>query len=451
MAPVSWPEFSKVHPFAPESQTVGYREMVDELGRWLVEITGYDAISMQPNSGAQGEYAGLLAIVRYHESLGQGHRKVCLIPSSAHGTNPASATMMGLDVVVVKTDESGNIDLEDLEQKAEQHADVLSSLMITYPSTHGVFEQTVREACQIVHDRGGQVYMDGANMNALVGLVAPGDLGSDVSHLNLHKTFCIPHGGGGPGMGPIGVKRHLAPFLPGHVLAEEKSADDGQGHHAVSAAELGSASILPISWAYINMMGGRGLRRATEVAILNANYVAARLKGAYDVLYTGQNDRVAHECIIDIRPIKEASGISEVDIAKRLMDYGFHAPTMSWPVPGTMMIEPTESESRWELDRFCGAMLQIREEIRAVEDGHVTVEDSLPRRAPHTLADLVASDWERPYERLQAVLPDQRNTGGGKFWPSVNRIDDVYGDRNFVCSCPPMSEYEDQERRLADR
>ena len=452
MAPVSWPEFAKVHPFAPESQTVGYREMVDELGRWLVEITGYDAISMQPNSGAQGEYAGLLAIVRYHESLGQGHRKVCLIPSSAHGTNPASATMMGLDVVVVKTDESGNIDLEDLREKAEQHAEVLSSLMITYPSTHGVFEQTVREACQIVHEYGGQVYMDGANMNAMVGLVAPGDLGSDVSHLNLHKTFCIPHGGGGPGMGPIGVKRHLAPFLPSHVLAED-GTEDGQnakGHHAVSAAALGSASILPISWAYINMMGGRGLRRATEVAILNANYVAARLKGAYDVLYTGQNGRVAHECIIDIRPIKEASGISEVDIAKRLMDYGFHAPTMSWPVPGTMMIEPTESESRWELDRFCDAMLQIRKEIGLVENGQVAVEDSLPRRAPHTLADLVAGDWDRPYERQEAVLPDQRNTGGGKFWPSVNRIDDVYGDRNFVCSCPPMSEYEDQERRLAD-
>ena len=455
MMPVSWPEFSKVHPFAPDSQTVGYREMVDELGQWLVEMTGYDAISMQPNSGAQGEYAGLLAIVRYHESLGQGHRKVCLIPSSAHGTNPASATMMGLDVVVVKTDESGNIDLQDLQQKADQHAEVLSSLMITYPSTHGVFEQTVREACKIIHDRGGQVYMDGANMNALVGLVAPGDIGSDVSHLNLHKTFCIPHGGGGPGMGPIGVKQHLAPFLPGHVLTgDDQGADGGigneQGQHAVSAAALGSASILPISWAYINMMGGRGLRRATEVAILNANYIAARLKVGYDVLYTGQDDRVAHECIIDIRPIKEASEISEVDIAKRLMDYGFHAPTMSWPVPGTMMIEPTESESRAELDRFCDAMLQIRKEIRAVEDGHVPVEDSLPRRAPHTLADLVDGQWQRPYERQEAVLPDQRNTGGGKFWPSVNRIDDVYGDRNFVCSCPPMAEYEEDDRRLAD-
>ncbi len=452
MAPVSWPEFSKVHPFAPESQTTGYREMVDELGRWLVEITGYDAISMQPNSGAQGEYAGLLAIVRYHESLDQGHRKVCLIPSSAHGTNPASATMMGLDVVVVKTDESGNIDLADLQDKAEQHADALSSLMITYPSTHGVFEQTVREACQIVHDRGGQVYMDGANMNALVGLVTPGDLGSDVSHLNLHKTFCIPHGGGGPGMGPIGVKKHLAPFLPGHVLAQSatdadpNNGESAQGHHAVSAAALGSASILPISWAYINMMGGRGLRLATEVAILNANYVAARLKGAYDVLYTGQNERVAHECIIDIRPIRESSGINEVDIAKRLMDYGFHAPTMSWPVPGTMMIEPTESESQAELDRFCDAMLQIREEIRAVENGQVPVEESLPRRAPHTLADLVDAGWERPYERQEAVLPNQANSGAGKFWPAVNRIDDVYGDRNFVCSCPPMSEYEDPKQ-----
>lgn len=450
MAPVSWPEFSKIHPFAPAAQTVGYREMVDELGQWLVEMTGYDAISMQPNSGAQGEYAGLLAIVRYHESLGQGHRNICLIPSSAHGTNPASATMMGLTVVVVKTDESGNIDMEDLKEKAEQHAEHLSSLMITYPSTHGVFEQTVRAACQIVHEHGGQVYLDGANMNAMVGLVAPGDLGADVSHLNLHKTFCIPHGGGGPGMGPIGVKQHLTPFLPGHVLGDGDlpEAPTGSAQYAVSAAHLGSASILPISWAYINMMGGRGLRQATEVAILNANYIAQRLQEAYDVLYTGQNDRVAHECIIDIRPIKEACGISEVDIAKRLMDYGFHAPTTSWPVPGTMMIEPTESESREELDRFCDAMLQIREEIRAVESGKVAVEDSLPRRAPHTLSDLVASDWGRPYDRQQAVMPDGNPVGhGGKFWPSVNRIDDVWGDRNFVCACPPMSEYEHEHEQ----
>ena len=442
MMPVSWPEFSSMHPFAPVAQTVGYQEMIEELGRWLVEITGYDAISMQPNSGAQGEYAGLLAIVRYHKSIGQSNRKVCLIPSSAHGTNPASATMMGLTVVVVKTDDSGNIDLEDLRSKAEAHAENLSSLMITYPSTHGVFEETVSAACEIVHGHGGQVYLDGANMNALVGLVAPGDVGADVSHLNLHKTFCIPHGGGGPGMGPIGVKAHLAPFLPGHCLDDEH-AGSGEDAFAVSAAAFGSASILPISWAYINMMGGAGLRRATEVAILNANYIARRLEGAYGVLYTGQNGRVAHECIIDIRPIKEACGISEVDIAKRLMDYGFHAPTMSWPVGGTMMIEPTESESQAELDRFCDALLLIREEIRAVEEGKVEVENSLPRRAPHTLEDLVDDEWARPYDRRAAIFPDVKKAGQrSKFWPTVNRVDDVYGDRNFVCSCPPLSEYE---------
>lgn len=449
MMPVSWPEFSKVHPFAPASQTPGYREMIQELGQWLVTITGYDAISMQPNSGAQGEYAGLLAIVRYHESLGQSHRKICLIPSSAHGTNPASASMMGLEVVVVKTDEDGNIDLDDLLEKATAHADSLSSLMITYPSTHGVFEETVRKACQIVHDHGGQVYMDGANMNALVGIVSPGDLGSDVSHLNLHKTFCIPHGGGGPGMGPIGVRSHLAPFLPGHVFGgsvnNDLQATEGGEANAVSAAPFGSASILPISWAYISLMGGKGLRRATEVAILNANYIAHRLEGAYDVLYTGQNDRVAHECIIDIRPIKQASGIGEVDIAKRLMDFGFHAPTMSWPVPGTMMIEPTESESQAELDRFCDAMLQIRDEIREVESGANEYEQSPLRHAPHTLEDLIDPDWDRAYSRRQAVAPagDTRS----KFWPTVNRVDDVYGDRNFVCACPPMSAWQSDESR----
>ena len=445
MIPVSWPEFSDVHPFAPTNQTDGYVAMIDELRSWLVSITGYDAMSMQPNSGAQGEYAGLLAIVRYHQSLGEGHRKICLIPSSAHGTNPASATMMGLDVVVVKTDEDGNIDLADLREKADQHADRLSSLMITYPSTHGVFEETVREACDIVHERGGQVYMDGANMNALVGLVAPGELGSDVSHLNLHKTFCIPHGGGGPGMGPIGVKAHLAPFLPGHISEEGGvGSDDSDGSgktFAVSAAKYGSASILPISWAYINLMGGKGLKKATEIAILNANYIAKRLKGQYEVLYKGRHDRVAHECIIDIRPIKESSGITEVDIAKRLMDYGFHAPTMSWPVPGTIMIEPTESESKQELDRFCNALLSIRQEIRDVEEGRITAEESLPRNAPHTIADMVDPDWQRAYSRQQAIHPSAE-TVRSKFWPAVNRVDDVYGDRNFVCSCPPMSDYE---------
>ncbi len=446
MLPVSWPEFANVHPFAPASQTDGYLALVDELKSWLISITGYDAMSMQPNSGAQGEYAGLLAIVRYHRSIAQGHRNVCLIPSSAHGTNPASATMMGLDVVVVKTDDDGNIDLVDLREKATAHAENLSSLMITYPSTHGVFEETVRTACDIVHQAGGQVYMDGANMNALVGLVAPGELGSDVSHLNLHKTFCIPHGGGGPGMGPIGVKNHLAPFLPGHVSEQTASGGNNSGDltepaYAVSAANMGSASILPISWAYINLMGGEGLKKATQVAILNANYIAQRLHGHYEVLYKGRHDRVAHECIIDIRPIKESSGITEVDIAKRLMDYGFHAPTMSWPVPGTIMIEPTESESKQELDRFCDALLSIRQEIRDVEEGRITVEQSLPRNAPHTIADMIDADWQRAYTRQQAIYPSHE-TVRSKFWPSVNRVDDVYGDRNFVCSCPPLSDYQ---------
>ena len=417
--------------------------MIDELATWLVEITGYDAISMQPNSGAQGEYAGLLAIRRYHESLGEGHRNVCLIPSSAHGTNPASASMMGLKVVVIKTDDSGNIDLADLNAKAVEHSEHLSSLMITYPSTHGVFEETIREACDIVHSHGGQVYMDGANMNALVGIATPGAIGSDVSHLNLHKTFCIPHGGGGPGMGPIGVKRHLAPFLPNHVV----SPIDGLGSEnngAVAAAPFGSSSILPISWAYIHMMGGSGLKKATQVAILNANYIAKRLEGNYVVLYQGRNGRVAHECIIDIRPIKNISGVSEVDLAKRLMDYGFHAPTMSWPVAGTIMIEPTESESKAELDRFCDALIQIREEIRAVERGEVSAEQSLPHQAPHTIDDVTDPEWNRPYNRRVAVQPTMQ-TRQSKFWPAVNRIDDVYGDRNFVCSCPPLSAYQDEE------
>lgn len=439
MIPVTWPGFANLHPFAPADQWSGYETMINELREWLIEITGYEAMSLQPNSGAQGEYAGLLAIRLYHESLGQQHRNICLIPSSAHGTNPASASMMGLEVVVIKTDDSGNIDLADLKEKAELHAKNLSSLMITYPSTHGVFEETVRKACAIIHEHGGQVYLDGANMNALVGIVAPGKIGADVSHLNLHKTFCIPHGGGGPGMGPIGVKAHLAPFLPDHVLQPVGMGRDHNG--AVSAAPFGSAAILPISWAYIYLMGGAGLKKATEVAILNANYIAQRLSGSFEVLYKGRHDRVAHECIIDIRPIKATTGISEVDIAKRLMDYGFHAPTMSWPVPGTIMIEPTESESKAELDRFCDAMLSIREEIRAIERGEVVAEQSLPHRAPHTLDDIVDASWDRPYSREAAAFPSLA-TRRSKFWPSVNRIDDVYGDRNFVCSCPPIEDYQ---------
>ncbi|MCH2180501.1 MAG: aminomethyl-transferring glycine dehydrogenase [Mariniblastus sp.] len=456
MVPVTWPAFAEIHPFAPPEQTLGYDEMIAQLEKWLVEITGYDGISMQPNSGAQGEYAGLLAIRRYHQSRGESHRDICLIPSSAHGTNPATASMMGLNVVVIKTDENGNIDMEDLVARADEHADNLSSLMITYPSTHGVFEETVQQACQIIHERGGQVYLDGANMNALVGLTTPGLIGSDVSHLNLHKTFCIPHGGGGPGMGPIGVKKHLVPFLPNHVVRHDDQLPPGG---AVSAAPYGSAAILPISWAYIHMMGGAGLKKATQVAILNANYIAARLKGNFEVLYKGRNGRVAHECIVDIRPIREACGIDEKDIAKRLMDYGFHAPTMSWPVPGTIMIEPTESESKYELDRFCDALLEIREEIRQVENGELSADESLPRNAPHTMYEIADKNWSYPevnsqgdeetqgsetrkYSRNAAVFPSH-STRQSKFWPAVNRIDDVYGDRNFVCNCPPLSAYED--------
>lgn len=442
MIPVTFDGFANLHPFAPTEQWTGYRQMIDQLRDWLIEITGYDAMSMQPNSGAQGEYAGLLAIRRYHASLGESHRDICLIPSSAHGTNPASASMMGLKVVVVKTDDDGNIDMEDLKAKAEQHGGNLSSLMITYPSTHGVFEETVSEACEVVHSYGGQVYMDGANMNALVGIAAPGKIGSDVSHLNLHKTFCIPHGGGGPGMGPIGVKSHLAPFLSNHVVQPIEGRETGD-NGAVSSAQYGSAAILPISWAYIYMMGGAGLKKATQVAILNANYIAKRLEGHYEVLYRGRNGRVAHECIVDIRQIKEETGITEVDIAKRLMDYGFHAPTMSWPVGGTIMVEPTESESLAELDRFCEAMIGIREEIRAVERGEVSAEQSVTHQAPHTMDDLADASWDRPYTREEAVFPTAA-TRRGKFWPAVNRIDDVFGDRNFVCSCPPMSDYEDE-------
>ncbi|WP_425146349.1 aminomethyl-transferring glycine dehydrogenase [Deinococcus sp.] len=445
MIPVTWPEFGQIHPFAPADQTEGYAELLGELESWLADITGYDAVSLQPNSGAQGEYAGLLTIRKYHEARGDAHRTICLIPASAHGTNPASAAMMGMTVVVVGTDENGNIDMADLTAQAEKHSANLAALMITYPSTHGVFEENVREVCELIHAHGGQVYLDGANMNAQVGLTSPGFIGADVSHLNLHKTFAIPHGGGGPGMGPIGVKAHLAPYLPNHSVR----ATNGSKTGAVSAAPYGSASILPISYLYIRLLGAAGLRRSTEVAILNANYIAHKLRGAYPVLYTGPDHdglggRVAHECILDIRPLKAQSGISEEDIAKRLMDYGFHAPTMSFPVPGTLMIEPTESEPKAELDRFIAAMLGIRREIQEVQDGLLKADDSPLRHAPHTQDDLMAAEWDRAYSREVAAFPTKVQRAQ-KYWPSVNRVDNVFGDRNFVCSCPPVSEYADYE------
>jgi glycine dehydrogenase len=436
MIPVTWPEFGDMHPFAPSGQAAGYAEMIGLLTDWLKAVTGFDAICMQPNSGAQGEYAGLVAIRRYQAAQGEAHRNVCLIPKSAHGTNPATAQMCGLTVVVVDCDESGNIDVADLKAKAEQHAAALSCLMITYPSTHGVFEEAVKDICAIVHAHGGQVYMDGANLNAQVGLTSPASIGADVSHMNLHKTFAIPHGGGGPGMGPIGLKAHLAAHAPGHLLAADRVGAQG----AVSAAPFGSASILPISWMYIAMLGGTGLKRATEYAILNANYVAARLKEHYPVLYTGKNGRVAHECILDIRAIKAATGIAEIDIAKRLMDYGFHAPTVSFPVAGTIMVEPTESESKGELDRFIAALISIREEIRKVESGAWPADDNPLKRAPHTQADLADAEWNRPYSRQVAVFPLPW-VAENKFWPAVNRIDDVYGDRNLFCACPPLEDY----------
>ena len=437
MLPVTWPEFADIHPFAPKDQTVGYRTMIAELDAYLAEVTGYDAISMQPNSGAQGEYAGLVAISRYHASRGEAHRNVCLIPSSAHGTNPASAAMASLKVVIVECDKNGNVDLNDFRAKAELHSENLSSVMITYPSTHGVFEEAVVELCEITHKHGGQVYMDGANLNAQVGLCKPGKFGSDVSHLNLHKTFCIPHGGGGPGMGPIGVKAHLAPFLSSHVVS---SVDGKQPENsAVSAAPYGSAAILPISWVYIKQMGAQGLKRATELAILNANYIKHRLAPHYPVLFEGAQGRVAHECIIDIRPLKAASGISEEDIAKRLIDYGFHAPTMSFPVAGTLMIEPTESESLMEIDRFCDAMIAIRQEISQVESGEWPANDNPLVNAPHTLKDLT-SNWEHPYAQELAVFP-KGVLHCSKYWPTVGRVDNVFGDRNLVCSCPGIDAY----------
>ncbi|WP_434662750.1 aminomethyl-transferring glycine dehydrogenase [Aeromonas sp. NJAU223] len=440
MIPVTWPEFGKLHPFAPLAQTQGYQLLLADLEDWLVKVTGYDAVCMQPNSGAQGEYAGLLAIKKYHESRGEGHRDVCLIPASAHGTNPASAQMAGLKVIVTACDKAGNVDLDDLRAKAAEVGDQLSCLMVTYPSTHGVYEETIKEVCDIVHQYGGQVYLDGANMNAQVGLTAPGFIGADVSHLNLHKTFAIPHGGGGPGMGPIGVKQHLAPFVAGHavVKTDKESRDNG----AVSAAPFGSASILPISWMYIAMLGDEGLKKSTQVAILNANYLAKKLGESFPVLYTGRNNRVAHECILDIRPLKEASGISEMDVAKRLMDYGFHAPTMSFPVAGTLMVEPTESESKRELDRFVEAMTRIRAEIAKVQDGHWSLTDNPLVHAPHTQDDVMDEQWARGYTRAEAVFPSDA-VRASKLWPAVNRIDDVYGDRNLFCSCIPTEDYLD--------
>ncbi|OMH33645.1 aminomethyl-transferring glycine dehydrogenase [Motiliproteus sp. MSK22-1] len=438
MIPVTWPEFANLHPFAPRDQVQGYMQLLKEFEAMLVEITGYDNVSMQPNSGAQGEYAGLLAIRKYQQSLGQGHRDICLIPSSAHGTNPASAAMAALKVIVVECDEQGNVNVDDLKAKAELHRDSLSCIMITYPSTHGVFEESIKDICQIIHDNGGQVYMDGANMNAQVGLSKPGDIGSDVSHLNLHKTFAIPHGGGGPGMGPIGVKSHLAPFLPNHKVSPIEGPREEMG--AVSATPFGSGSILPISWAYCAMLGAEGLKKSTQVAILNANYLTEKLSEHYPILYRGRNNRVAHECIVDIRPLKESSGISEEDIAKRLMDYGFHAPTMSFPVPGTLMIEPTESESKMELDRFIEAMISIRHEIEQVENGLVDADNNLLKNAPHTQNDLVSAQWDRPYSREQAVFP-VASLKDSKYWPTANRIDNVYGDRNFICSCPGIDSY----------
>ncbi|HIF9309065.1 TPA: aminomethyl-transferring glycine dehydrogenase [Photobacterium damselae] len=439
MIPITWPEFGQLHPFAPQEQSQGYQELTQSLAAMLSEITGYDAFSLQPNSGAQGEYAGLVAIQRYHEANGDGHRNVCLIPSSAHGTNPASAAMVSMKVVVVKCDHLGNIDIVDLKDKIEQHRDNLSCIMITYPSTHGVYEEGVREVCELVHQAGGQVYLDGANMNAQVGLTSPGYIGSDVSHLNLHKTFCIPHGGGGPGMGPIGVKSHLAPFVPGHIITASSHNDP---QYAVSGAPLGSASILPISYAYIAMMGEAGLTEATKLAILNANYVKAKLSPYYSILYQGKQGHIAHECIIDIRPIKESSGISEEDIAKRLMDYGFHAPTMSFPVAGTLMVEPTESEDLAELDRFCDAMIAIRHEIEQVENGTWPLQDNPLVNAPHTQFDLMAEQWTHPYSRELACFP-AKYSRYSKYWPTVNRVDNVFGDRNLVCSCPGMESYEE--------
>ena len=446
MIPITWPEFASIHPFAPLSQTSGYQLLFQQLEEWLAEITGFAGISLQPNAGSQGEYAGLQVIRQYHEHRGDGHRNICLIPESAHGTNPASAVMCGMKVVAVKCDDQGNIDVDDLKAKAEKHSSELSALMVTYPSTHGVFEETIREICEVIHTHGGQVYMDGANMNAQVGLCRPGDIGADVCHLNLHKTFCIPHGGGGPGMGPIGVANHLAPFLPGHSVVPiyennpKSKIQNPKSIGAISAAPWGSASILPISWMYIAMMGADGLTEATKVAILNANYIARRLEAYYPVLYKGKSGLVAHECILDLRSLKKSAGIEVEDIAKRLMDYGFHAPTVSWPVPGTIMVEPTESESKEELDRFCEALIAIRQEIEEIEAGKADSQDNVLKNAPHTAESLMSSEWNHPYTREQAAYPAPW-TREHKFWPCVGRIDNAFGDRNLVCSCIGMEAY----------
>ncbi|MFN9555498.1 MAG: aminomethyl-transferring glycine dehydrogenase, partial [Dolichospermum sp.] len=446
MIPVTWEQFGKIHPFAPISQTRGYQILFQQLETWLSEITGFAGISLQPNAGSQGEYAGLLVIHEYHQSRGEGHRNVCLIPQSAHGTNPASAVMCGMKVVGIACDDHGNIDVEDLKAKAEKHSHELAALMVTYPSTHGVFEEAIQEICAVIHSHGGQVYMDGANMNAQVGICRPGDFGADVCHLNLHKTFCIPHGGGGPGMGPIGVASHLVPFLPGHFVTTiqennpKSKIQNPKFTGAVSAAPWGSASILVISWMYIIMMGADGLTEATKIAILNANYIAKKLESYYPVLYQGKNGLVAHECILDLRSLKKSAQIEIDDVAKRLMDYGFHAPTVSWPVAGTIMVEPTESESKQELDRFCDALIAIREEVAAIESGKMDIHDNLLKNAPHTAESLIIGEWNHPYSREQAAYPASWNKEY-KFWPSVGRIDAAFGDRNFVCSCLPMEAY----------
>lgn len=439
MEPVTWPEFGALHPFAPAEQAQGYLTLIRELEERLAEVTGYDKVSLQPNAGSQGEFAGLLAVRGYHRANGDEQRTVCLIPSSAHGTNAASAVMAGMKVVVVKTAEDGEIDVEDLRAKIDKHRDELAVLMITYPSTHGVFEEHVADICAQVHDAGGQVYVDGANLNALVGLAKPGHFGGDVSHLNLHKTFCIPHGGGGPGVGPVGVRSHLAPYLPNHPLQPAAGPQTGVG--PISAAPWGSAGILPISWSYVRLMGGEGLKRATQVAVLSANYIAKRLEPHFPVLYNGPGGLVAHECIIDLRPLTKATGVSVDDVAKRLIDYGFHAPTMSFPVAGTLMIEPTESEDLAELDRFCEAMIAIRAEIEKVGSGAWPADDNPLRGAPHT-ADALGGEWDHAYTREEAVFP-AGVSAADKYWPPVRRIDQAYGDRNLVCSCPPLDAYED--------
>ena len=441
MIPVTWPEFGGIHPFAPLDQAKGYSKMFADLEDMLTEITGFSGVSLQPNAGAQGEYAGLMVIRKFHLNNGDKDRNICLIPSSAHGTNPASAQMAGMKVVVVNCDKDGNVDIDDLSKKAEENSKQLAALMVTYPSTHGVFEEHIKEICDVIHSHGGQVYMDGANLNALVGLAKPGKFGPDVCHMNLHKTFCIPHGGGGPGMGPIGVGKHLEPFLPNHVLV---NSGPKTGMGSVSAAPWGSASILPISWMYIKMMGAEGLRLATEVAILNANYMSKKLESSYQTLYKGKNNLVAHECILDFRPIKAESGISEEDIAKRLIDYGYHAPTMSWPVAGTLMIEPTESESLLEMDKFCDAMINIRKEIKMVQNEVFDKQDNPLKNAPHTNLELSSDSWTHKYTREQAAFP-LSYLKANKFWPPVARVDNVHGDRNLICSCPSIDSYRDEE------